>query len=57
MVRVIGKAATDYLSTLRRDGTTRHMLERMFDFRGINDVIGTEALLSAGDQYKDQASP
>lgn len=53
MVRVVGKAATDYLATLRQDGTTRGMLDRMFDFRGINAVIGTDAMLEAGEKYKE----
>lgn len=53
MVRVVAKAATDYLDTLRRDGTTRNMRERMFDFDGINDVIGTAELLRDGDRYRE----
>jgi 2-methylisocitrate lyase-like PEP mutase family enzyme len=53
MVRVVGKAATDYLATLQRDGTTRGMLDRMFDFRGINAVIGTDAMLELGERYRD----
>lgn len=52
MVRVVGRAATDYLATLKRDGTTRNMLERMFDFRRLNEVIGTEAMLKEGDRYR-----
>jgi len=53
MVRVVCRAATDYLATLRRDGTTRNMLDRMFDFNGVNQVIGTEAMLRAGERYRD----
>lgn len=53
MARVVSKAASDYLATLRRDGTTRNMLDRMFDFRAINEVIGTEAMLRDGDRYRD----
>lgn len=53
MVRVIGKAATDYLAVLRRDGTTRNMLDRMFDFRRINEVIGTDDMLREGQKYHD----
>jgi 2-methylisocitrate lyase-like PEP mutase family enzyme len=53
MVRVVARAATDYLGTLRRDGTTRNMLDRMLDFNGINAVIGTEALLGEGERYRD----
>jgi 2-methylisocitrate lyase-like PEP mutase family enzyme len=51
MVRVITRAATDYLATLRRDGTTRNMLERMYDFSRVNDIVGTEAMLREGDKY------
>lgn len=53
MVRVVGHAATSYLATLKADGTTRGMLDRMFDFRQLNDVIGTDAMLRHGDRYKD----
>lgn len=53
MVRVVSKAATDYLATLRRDGTTRNMLGRMFDFNKVNDIIGTDELLRQGERYRD----
>ncbi len=53
MIRVVSRAATDYLATLRRDGTTRNMLERMFDFRRVNDIVGTDAILQLGDQYRE----
>jgi 2-methylisocitrate lyase-like PEP mutase family enzyme len=53
MVRVLGFAASDYLATLARDGTTRHMLDRMFDFQRINEVIGTGDLLAEGERYAD----
>ena len=56
MLRVVIHAASSYLATLRRDGTTRHMLGQMADFNGINAVIGTEALLAAGERYRDPAS-
>ena len=53
MVRVVGQAATDYLVTLRSAGTTRGMLDRMFDFQRLNEVIGTDDLLRDGEQYQD----
>jgi len=53
MVRVVGHAATNYLGTLKSDGTTRNMLDRMFDFRRLNEVIGTDAMLRDGERYKD----
>jgi 2-methylisocitrate lyase-like PEP mutase family enzyme len=53
MVRVVGYAARDYLDTLKADGTTRGMLDRMFDFRRLNEVIGTDEMLRRGGQYRD----
>jgi 2-methylisocitrate lyase-like PEP mutase family enzyme len=53
MVRVVGHAATNYLATLRSEGTTRGMLDRMFDFQRLNDVIGTADMLQAGERYRD----
>jgi len=53
MVRVVGHAARTYLSTLKADGTTRGMLDRMFDFKRLNDVIGTDEMLQHGRQYRD----
>ncbi len=53
MVRVVGYAATDYLNTLKADGTTRGMLDRMFDFSRLNEVIGTDEMLRHGDRYRD----
>ncbi len=52
MVRVVGHAATNYLATLQSDGTTRQMLDRMLDFRQLNDVIGTDDMLQQGDHYR-----
>ncbi len=53
MVRVVGQAATSYLATLKADGTTRGMLDRMFDFQRLNDAIGTDAMLQHGERYRD----
>ena len=53
MVRVVGQAATNYLTTLQADGTTRGMLDRMFDFKRLNEVIGTDEMLQHGDRYRD----
>jgi len=53
MVRVVGHAARNYLNTLKADGTTRGMLDRMFDFTRLNDVIGTDEMLRQGGQYRE----
>lgn len=53
MARVVGHAAANYLKTLKAEGTTRGMLDRMLDFRQLNEVIGTDELLRHGDQYRE----
>ena len=53
MVRVLSRAGADYLSVLRRDGTTRNMLDQMNDFDAINAIIGTDAMLALGERYRD----
>lgn len=51
MVRVVGFAASQYLATLKADGTTRGMLDRMFDFSRLNATVGTDAMLQTGERY------
>lgn len=43
----------NYLNVLKADGTTRQMLDRMFDFSRLNEVIGTDEMLRHGDRYRD----
>ncbi|MDJ0926979.1 MAG: oxaloacetate decarboxylase [Gammaproteobacteria bacterium] len=52
MVRVLSRAGADYLATLKQDGTTANMLDRMNDFSQLNDLIGTERLLRQGERYE-----
>ena len=51
MVRVVGFAASQYLATLKADGTTRGMLDRMFDVSRLNATVGTDAMLQTGERY------
>ena len=51
MLRVVARGAAGYLAPLKADGTTRHMLDRMLDFDGLNRVIGTAELLAEGARY------
>ena len=50
-VRAVTRALDEYLASLATHGTTAPFRERMLDFRGINEVIGTEALLKTGAGY------
>ena len=51
MVRIIAKAGQDYLKALKDDGSTAQVRNRMFDFDGLNDLLGTKKLLESGKQY------
>ena len=51
MVRIIAKAGQDYLRALKEDGSTAQVRDRMFDFNGLNDLLGTQELLDSGKQY------
>jgi 2-methylisocitrate lyase-like PEP mutase family enzyme len=51
MLRVLSRAGAEYLQTLRRDGTTAGILDRMFDFNQVNDLIGTDELIKISDKY------
>jgi 2-methylisocitrate lyase-like PEP mutase family enzyme len=51
MVRVLSRAGAEYLQALHRDGTTAGILDRMFDFRQVNAVIGTDEMIGIGKKY------
>jgi 2-methylisocitrate lyase-like PEP mutase family enzyme len=50
-VRAMARAAQEFYGTLMRDGTTDAFRNRMFDFDGLNAVIGTGEMLAAGKRY------
>ena len=54
MVRIIAKAGQDYLKALKEDGSTAQVRDRMFDFNGLNNLLGTAELLESGKQYDPQ---
>jgi len=51
MIRVLSRAGVEYLQALRRDGTTTGILDRMFDFKQVNEIIGTDELISSVNKY------
>ena len=53
MLRVVSRAAADYLAVLKRDGTTAGIMDRMFNFKQANEMIGTDELLDKGRKYSD----
>nr|WP_274706851.1 isocitrate lyase/PEP mutase family protein [Allorhizobium sonneratiae] len=54
-VRAIARTLQDYYGSLAAHGTNAPFADRMFDFNGLNEVIGTQAFLSRGDSYGENA--
>ena len=53
MLRVHTRAAAMYLEALQQDGSTAGILDRMFDFKAVNSIIGTDEMLATGKKYGD----
>ncbi len=51
MVRALARTMQDYLQSLRAHGSNTPFQERMLDFRGLNDLLGTEEMLALGAAY------
>lgn len=51
IVRALARTAQDYYQSLHTHGSNRPFSDRMFDFAGLNEVIGTDALLKTGKRY------
>jgi 2-methylisocitrate lyase-like PEP mutase family enzyme len=54
IVRALARTARDYYTSLRQHGSNRPFADRMFDFAGLNTVIGTDEMLARGDDYDPQ---
>ena len=51
IVRALAKTAQEYYRSLHTNGSNRPFADHMFDFKGLNDVIGTTDMLEKGAQY------
>ena len=51
IVRALGRVASEYYASLAAHGTSEPFRNRMLDFTGLNDLIGTPELLAAGKRY------
>ena len=51
IVRALARAAQDYYGSLRAHGTNAPFADRMFDFDGLNRVIGTPEMLDLGARF------
>ncbi|MCA0939591.1 isocitrate lyase/phosphoenolpyruvate mutase family protein [Salipiger pacificus] len=52
IVRALARTAQDYYASLHANGSNRPFAERMFDFDGLNEVIGTPQMLAAGQKWE-----
>jgi 2-methylisocitrate lyase-like PEP mutase family enzyme len=53
VVRALAKSAQDYYASLHANGSNMPFSDRMFNFDGLNDVIGTETMLAKGRDYDE----
>lgn len=51
IVRALAKTAGDYYASLRAHGSNREFSKNMYDFDGLNAVIGTNDLLALGARF------
>lgn len=51
IVRAVARCAQDYFQSLHAHGSNRPFADRMFDFAGLNGVIGTDEMLAKGAAY------
>ncbi len=55
IVRALARTATDFYTALKRDGTSDAMRNSMYDFDGLNELLGTAGILAHGKSYEDGA--
>ena len=53
IVRAMAKTAVDYYASLAAAGSNAPFADRMFDFNGLNALIGTPDMLAPGRTYED----
>jgi len=51
IVRALTKTAQDYYDSLHKSGSNAPFADRMFDFDGLNEAIGTAEFLSLGEKF------
>ncbi|WP_302139444.1 isocitrate lyase/PEP mutase family protein [Halomonas alkalicola] len=54
LVRALTHMASQFFTTLRRDGTTDAFRDRMLDFTQLNEYLGTQSMLELGQKYENR---
>ncbi|MBD3664534.1 isocitrate lyase/PEP mutase family protein [Sulfitobacter aestuariivivens] len=52
IVRALARTAQDYYASLHANGSNQPFMDRMHDFAGLNEVIGTSDMLAKGKKYE-----
>ena len=52
IVRALAHTAESYYQSLMATGSNRAFADRMFDFGGLNDCLGTDEMLALGKRYE-----
>lgn len=52
IVRALARTAQDYYASLQANGTNAPFADRMHDFAGLNEVIGTADMLAKGKRFE-----
>ena len=52
-VRAVARAAQDYYGSLVAHGSNAPFAERMHDFAGLNEIIGTPEMIALGARYSE----
>jgi 2-methylisocitrate lyase-like PEP mutase family enzyme len=51
IVRALAHTAQAYYGSLYKNGSNKPFVDRMFDFNGLNEVLGTNDMLAKGAKY------
>jgi 2-methylisocitrate lyase-like PEP mutase family enzyme len=57
IVRALGHMASEFYSSLAANGSNEPFRNRMLDFAGINELVGTPEMLALGRRYETPAPP
>jgi 2-methylisocitrate lyase-like PEP mutase family enzyme len=55
LMRALATTAQEYFHSLKQHGTTQPFQNRMLDFEGINELLGTDDILNDGKRYDADA--
>ena len=57
IVRALGHMASEFYASLAKHGFNEPFSNRMLDFTGINELVGTPEMIALGQQYETPAGP